>query len=59
MVRRLKTQFPEESANDWPDGQLHRKLAFVNGGALIHLPALLPGIGQAWSMLGLRAEPRH
>ena len=34
VVRRLKTQFPEESAgNNWPDGQLHRKRGFRQWGA--------------------------
>ena len=53
VVRRLKTQFPEESAEQLARRSIAAKTWLSSmGGALIHLPALLPGIGQAWSMLG-------
>ena len=49
VVQRLKTQYPDESPE-----QLARRLiasrstlSFL-GGAILHLPMLLPGIGQAW-----------
>jgi hypothetical protein len=53
VVQRLKTQYPDESPE-----QLARRLiasrstlSFL-GGAILHLPMLLPGIGQAWKLLG-------
>ncbi len=53
VVRRLKDQYPDESPE-----QLARRLissqsmlSFLGGG-ILHLPMLLPGIGQAWKLLG-------
>ena len=53
VVQRVKAQYPDESPE-----QLARRivssrstLSFL-GGTLLHLPMLLPGIGQAWKLLG-------
>jgi len=53
VVQRLRAQYPEESQE-----QLSRRLissqstlSFL-GGSLLHLPMLVPGIGQAWKLLG-------
>lgn len=53
VVQRLRVQYPDESPE-----QLARRLissqsalSFL-GGSLLHLPMLLPGIGQAWKLLG-------
>ena len=53
VVRRLKDQYPDEGSE-----QLARRLissqsmlSFLGGG-ILHLPMLLPGIGQAWKLLG-------
>ncbi|MGO9119991.1 MAG: hypothetical protein ACLQPD_20555 [Desulfomonilaceae bacterium] len=53
VVQRLKTQHPDESPE-----QLARRLissrstlSFLGGG-ILHLPMLLPGIGQAWKLVG-------
>ncbi len=53
VVHRLKGQYPDESPE-----QLARRLTSSRstlsflGGSLLHLPMLLPGIGQAWKFLG-------
>jgi uncharacterized protein (DUF697 family) len=53
VVQRLGAQYPDESPE-----QLSRRLissqstlSFLGGG-ILHLPMLLPGIGQAWKLLG-------
>jgi hypothetical protein len=53
VVKRLKAEHPDESPE-----QLARRLVSSQsalsflGGSLLHLPMLLPGIGQAWKLLG-------
>jgi len=53
VVQRVRAQYPDESPE-----QLSRRLissqsvlSFL-GGSILHLPMLLPGIGQAWKLLG-------
>ncbi len=53
VVQRLRAQYPEENPE-----QLARRLISTQstlsflGGSLLHLPMLLPGIGQLWKLLG-------
>jgi hypothetical protein len=53
VVQRIRAEFPDENAE-----QLARRLIASQstlsalGGSLLQLPMLLPGIGQAWKLLG-------
>lgn len=53
VVQRLRTQYPDESPEELARRLISSQsaLSFL-GGSLLQLPMLLPGIGQAWKLLG-------
>ena len=54
VVNSIRTRFPGESREQLAQRLIasHASLSLI-GGALFHVPALLPGIAQVWKVLGL------
>jgi uncharacterized protein (DUF697 family) len=53
LVQNLQARYPEESREQLARRLIasHSQLSFL-GGTLLHLPTILPGLGQLWQTLG-------